>query len=295
MTSAIEAAERQRRRNRTQQGPDARVQAGAAEDLHVGRAVGKRTHPAEGLAERGAQALGRERHLQLDARGLAPRSRKRRRLGHFIDGRDARDRFLRKLSEGIRNRADQSAVDIHGAAAHARNHAGVGQRAALEPRENQVAAGADDVAQNAKNVDLELVEPVALEDRLPDAHHPGFQLVHGEGPALGRRGRKREQTEGHTYRREVSNHRLVTHLEDTGKPLKLQGPADRGLRPVDTGKPVRVQFCRTLKPMPKRFSFFVSPSYASYWWWYRTATEGAARHLRLKHEFSRTERLFSPG
>lgn len=28
--------------------------------------------------------------------------------------------------------------------------------------------------------------------------------------------------------------------------------------------------------MSRRFSFFVSPSYASYWWWDRTATEGAA-------------------
>jgi hypothetical protein len=27
--------------------------------------------------------------------------------------------------------------------------------------------------------------------------------------------------------------------------------------------------------MPQRFNFFVSPSYASYWWWYRTATEEA--------------------
>jgi hypothetical protein len=29
--------------------------------------------------------------------------------------------------------------------------------------------------------------------------------------------------------------------------------------------------------MPRRFSFFVSPTSASYWWWYRTATEGATR------------------
>jgi len=29
--------------------------------------------------------------------------------------------------------------------------------------------------------------------------------------------------------------------------------------------------------MLHRFSFFTSPDPASYWWWYRSATEGAAR------------------
>jgi hypothetical protein len=31
-----------------------------------------------------------------------------------------------------------------------------------------------------------------------------------------------------------------------------------------------------LHQMPRFFSPFVSPAYASYWWWYGTATEGAA-------------------
>jgi hypothetical protein len=41
------------------------------------------------------------------------------------------------------------------------------------------------------------------------------------------------------------------------------------------GKTAGVQFASFLTLMPQHFSFFVSPSYASYWWWYRTATEGA--------------------
>ena len=172
-----------------------------AEDLHVVRAVGERTHPAERLTKRRGQALGRQRHLQLDARGLAPRTGKRRRLGHFIDRRNARDRFLGELTERVRDRADEPAIDVDRAAAHAGDDAGIGERAAFEPRQDQVAARADDVAEHAEDVDLELVEPVALEDRPADADHPGLELVHGKGPALGREAGRHETAQAPRQRR----------------------------------------------------------------------------------------------
>ena len=93
--------------------------------------------------------------------------------------------------ERIRHGADQAAVDIDRAAAHAGDDAGVGERAALEPREDQIAARADDVAQDAKDVDLELVEPIALEYRPADADHARLQLVYGECAALGNERRAR--------------------------------------------------------------------------------------------------------
>ena len=65
----------------------ARVETGAPKNLRR-RAVGKRTRPAERLAERSAQAFRRQRHLQLDAGGRTSRGRKRRRLGHFTDRSD---------------------------------------------------------------------------------------------------------------------------------------------------------------------------------------------------------------
>jgi hypothetical protein len=68
----------------------------------------------------------------------------------------------------------------------------------------------------------------------------------------------------------------VTHLEDTGKPLKLQGPAGTAdVRRLTEGKRPEYSFGSVLRLMPERFTFFVAPSYASYWWWYRTVTEGA--------------------
>jgi len=45
---------------------------------------------------------------------------------------------------------------------------------------------------------------------------------------------------------------------------------------VDSRKTPGIESRLRLTPMPQSFDFVVSPSSASYWWWYRTATEGAA-------------------
>ena len=45
-------------------------------------------------------------------------------------------------------------------------------------------------------MDLELIEPIALEHRSPDAHHSGFQLVDGEGAALAVEARSDNKQEG---------------------------------------------------------------------------------------------------
>ena len=176
----VEAADRQRRRDRTQHRPDAGIDAGA-EHLDVGRIFRERAHPRERLAQRCAHAFRGQRHLQVDTAGLSPRRRRKRRvLDHLVDRRDARDRFLGELAERIRDGADEPAVDIDGAAAHPGNHARVGQRSAFELGENQVAARADDVAQHAEDVDLEFIEPITLEHGAADADHARLELVDGK-------------------------------------------------------------------------------------------------------------------
>jgi hypothetical protein len=63
-------------------------------------------------------------------------------------------------------------------------------------------------------------------------------------------------------------------LEDTGKPLKLQGPTPQK---VDSRQAARILYGLGFDVMPHPFTFVAFPMSASEWWWYRTVTEGAAR------------------
>ena len=136
--------------------------------------------------------------------------------------RDARDRFLRELSERVRHGADEATVDIDRAPAHAGDHARIGERSPFELGENQVAARADDVAQHAEDVDLEILELIALKHRLADADHARFELIDGK-----RRGRRRKADANKDQQGEQgsgsSDFHRFTHPEDTGKPMKPQG------------------------------------------------------------------------
>ena len=76
--------------------------------------------------------------------------------------------------------------------------------------------GADDVAEDAEDVDLELVEPVALEHRAADADHPGLELVDGKGPALGREAGRQKQHERNGRGESSDKHR------NAGSTLKVR-------------------------------------------------------------------------
>jgi hypothetical protein len=94
----------------------------------------------------------------------------------------------------------------------------VGQRPAFELGENQVAPRANDIAQNADDVDLEVIQPVPLEDGPTRGHHARAQLVHWEEPGLRRQpDRKKEQ------KCEGDGKAAAHEGHDTGKPLKEQG------------------------------------------------------------------------
>jgi hypothetical protein len=98
---------------------------------------------------------------------------------HLGNRRDSRDRFLRERPDGIRHRADQPAVDVDGAAAHALRHTGLGERPPFELRQDQIASGTLNVAEDAEDVDLELFELGALKDRAADADHARTDFVDG--------------------------------------------------------------------------------------------------------------------
>ena len=87
------------------------------------------------------------------------------------------DRFLGKRAERVRHGADQLAVDVDRAAAHAGDDAGLGERSAFELGEDQIAAGSDDVPKHADDVDFEFFDLVALPDGVAGGHHAGLDLV----------------------------------------------------------------------------------------------------------------------
>ena len=73
--------------------------------------------------------------------------------------------------------ADQAPVDVDRAAAHAGDDAGLGQRPAFEPRQDQIALRRLDVLQHAEDVDLEVLHLGALEDRAARADHPRLDFL----------------------------------------------------------------------------------------------------------------------
>ncbi len=153
----------------------------------------------EDLLERGGQRRGAERQVQLGARTAADGAAAGapRRLNHLVDRRDAGDRLLARTRRGVGDGADQPAVDVDRAAAHAGDDAGVRQRPALEPRQHQVAAAAPYVLEHAEDLDLELFDRRALENRAADAGHAGLDFRHRhhrrDGSEWDQRARRQQQ------------------------------------------------------------------------------------------------------
>src|SRR5262249_51107771 len=110
-----------------------------------------------------------------------------RRFDHLVDWRDPGDWFLGELSERIRNGADQTPIDIDRAAAHTGDHARIRERSAFELGGNQIATRTDDVAQHAEDVNLEVLQLIALKHGAAGANHAGLELIDGE---RGRRSRE---------------------------------------------------------------------------------------------------------
>ncbi len=85
---------------------------------------------------------------------------------HLFDGPDSGDRLLGEI-EGQSHRANQAPVHVNRAAAHALHDAGLRERPAGEPRQNDGLPGPD-VFEHAQDLHLEFLDFVALENRLAD-------------------------------------------------------------------------------------------------------------------------------
>ena len=115
----LEAAHEERRRNRPEHRADLRAGGGRHPNrLHVGWPAGKRRQARRRAGERGREPFARDRQLELRLSGARAAGQGRRVL-HLGNRRDAGDRFLRERADRVGNRADEAAVDVDRAAAHA--------------------------------------------------------------------------------------------------------------------------------------------------------------------------------
>jgi hypothetical protein len=107
---------------------------------------------------------------------------------HLLDGRDAGDGLLAELSDAIAERADELAVDIDGAAAHACDDAGVLGFRAVQAGKDKVLSGADGVVEHAEDLDGQWLGHHALEDRVGDAGEAAMHVGERKDDRLARRG-----------------------------------------------------------------------------------------------------------
>ena len=108
---------------------------------------------------------------------------------HVLDGPDAGDGVLGER-EGHGDGAGQFAIDIDGAAAHALHDAGMFERAAGEPGQDEGFLGAE-IVEHAEDFDLEFVDAVAGEDGAAGAAHAGSDVLQGKKEAgLGEEGQR---------------------------------------------------------------------------------------------------------
>ncbi len=96
-------------------------------------------------------------------------------LNHLLDRLNAGDGFFRER-EAKGDCTEKLAIDINRAAAHALDHAGLGQRAAAELGENDALFWSS-ILEDAEDLDLEIFDSVALEDSFSDAMLPGADIL----------------------------------------------------------------------------------------------------------------------
>ena len=261
--------------------------AGALQ-LCVLRVVDKRPVPVERFAKRDGEVLACQRQVQLNARRWRTHLAERRGVGHLGNRCNAGNRLLRERAERVRDCTNQPAVDVHRTAAHASDDAGVGERSAFEPRQNQVAVRADHILEHAENMGFELFDSSAVEYGSADGHHPGPDVL---GAHRARRSLQRGLRRSDDQCRQAGKR----HNRDECKSVKAHG-----FQSIIREKCllVKEKWAYTLTPsvasgivlhsVVGRFfmSFSFTPSRpfpmtpqlsagASYWRWYRGTTEEA--------------------
>ena len=163
-------------------------------DQHLGRRRGEGPHLAELAPPDAEQLVGRRR------RGRAPAA------PAAMPGRVPASAVASVISaigvmpaiasfgnwpELIGHGADQPAVDVDRAAAHPGDDAGLGQRAAFELGQDEVALRRHHALERADDPDGELLDGVAAEDGAPDADHARADFRHRHHRAIARRPARR--------------------------------------------------------------------------------------------------------
>ncbi len=108
---------------------------------------------------------------------------------HMADRRNAANGFHRKKPETVRQRSDEFPVDVHGAAAHPRDHPRIIDIGARNTDHDDIVFRVERVFHDAQYFDVEGVDPGVLKDReavsaharphLVDIHEPGGGLAGG--------------------------------------------------------------------------------------------------------------------
>ena len=278
-----EPAHGERHRDGPQVGHRRAGQAGASEHLQE---VGVRGAEGGGRRQRLApqrQEFGR-RHGPIEGDGDRPgrpRDGEARGVGHLGDGRDTGDRLLRELAELIRHRSDQLAVDVDGAPAHAGDDTRLRQRAALETRQDQVALGRDDALQRADDVDPELFDAVALEDRAPDADHAGLHVRDGHQRVAGGDAGPGERQGADDGGQQEERGRTGRHGDSLsfirGSPGRRKPAGGAFDRPGSVCYRLSHTSAMSFAPVPHTRQALSAGvvSAASRWYWYWRFTEGA--------------------
>ena len=193
-STRVVACKHERGGNRAQHRAEPLVRAGRqrAERRDFGSPRSERAGDSEGVPYGGDDGGWRRDPIPVRAGRSRAGCRGGGRLHHLGKGRDPGDGFGRELPERVGDRTDQAAVDVHRASAHPRDDAGLCEGTSAEAREDQITLRAHDVAQDAEDLDLELLDGRALEHRPADTDHAGPNLVDWHDPA--RRGQREEAT-----------------------------------------------------------------------------------------------------
>ncbi len=124
---------------------------------------------------------------------------------HLRDGSDAGDRFLAELPNSVGQCAQQLAVDVDRAAAHACDHSGVLWFGALETRQDHILTGAENIFEHSEDLYIHGLRLGAFKDGIGHAMQAAVHFREGEDSGRGRRRRSSRANLGDQAARKDKN------------------------------------------------------------------------------------------
>ena len=124
---------------------------------------------------------------------------------HLGNGGDAGDGFLAELPNSVGQRAQQLAVDVDGAAAHACDHSGVLWFGALETGQDHILTGAEDIFEHPEYFHVHGFGLGAFKDGICHTMEAAVHLREGKDSRRGRRRRSSRANLGNQAARNDKN------------------------------------------------------------------------------------------